>query len=54
MVGCWQALVTSRLSGCSLVWKSLDVGAKDAEDAQTGRKGGKRLLVYRERRKTPS
>lgn len=23
MVGCWQALVTSRLSGCSLVWKSL-------------------------------
>lgn len=29
-------------------------GCKDAEDAQTGRKGGKRLLVYRERRKTPS
>ena len=23
MVGCWQGLVTSRLSGCSLVWKSL-------------------------------
>ena len=36
------------------LYGNLWVGCKDAEDAQMGRKGGKRLLVYRERRKTPS
>lgn len=37
-----------------LLYGNLWCGCKDAEDAQMGRKGSKRLLVYRERRKTPS